>query len=243
MVKIFRSYVTSEKMAYDHIKEFITRDFGLSATIVARFGIPKDDLISDCWSKVWRPKSKSEEVEDISDGKEADYISKDEEYIIKEEGIRLDYEAHINAYSDKLVSTYLQDRRTRQTTSVLINWFLTEIYNSQKKKHVVRLKKSLDMEEAVREILKNSSKESYVLRSRRLIYELDLTINESILYDWQIEMIDEDEACEMLGVCRATLFNRWRKLKVKLLERYYRPNHKEEVTDHEDKQSGRESEK
>lgn len=56
-----------------------------------------------------------------------------------------------------------------------------------------------------------------------LFSQLNITVPERYLLMWTLEMIEEDEAMSLLGVSRATLYNRWAKLKVRLLEAYYKP--------------------
>lgn len=205
MIKQFKSYKTNSNISSQHIREFILRDNGISQSIYARFGISKDELIADCWEKIWK-NSNTE---------------------------RLDYIAHQKAYSGILISDHLNDRIIRKTTSVAVKWFLIEIYNSEKKKIKVKLKNKLEIEESVRNMLNNSSNESYAQKSVTLVKELNLTDEETVLFNWQIELIDEDEAAEILNVCRATLFNRWNKLKPKLQKAYYRPRQEEQYSDAE----------
>jgi hypothetical protein len=193
MEKDFKSYIADRNTSYKHIQEFIMRDYFLSNSIHAKFGISKDELIMDCWEKVWRESNPT----------------------------RIDFITHRNAYSEKSINTYLDDRKIRQTTSVVVNWFLKKIFSLEEKKKIVRLKKRQRMTEVIEDMLKNSSGE-YSKRTVSLISELNLTEKETVLFNWQIELISEEEAMVLLDVSRATLFNRWKKLKVKILESYYK---------------------
>lgn len=223
MVEEFKSYTTNETISFCHIKEAVNKNY-LAAIIAVKYNTTKDDLAVDCWEKIWKPENKSKYLEEAPFEESLDHLLDEKQKKIKT--IRSSYKAHIMAYSNKLVSTHLQNRQTRITTKVVVSWFLKKRNFSEKNKNDVKSRKSLKMEETLREFLKNSN-ESYIKRSRTLLCEIGtFSFEETVLYDWQLQMIEEDEACELLGVCRATLFNRWKKLKIKLLEVYYDPKHK-----------------
>lgn len=191
---MFRSYITSKQVSYNHILEAISLNRKYVPTLIGRFGYKKESLASDCWIRAWDHESK--------------YFK------------RLDCILHRDLYFDCQVSNHLQDRVTRKTTSVLVDWFLK--YILQMKKNRVRLEKDPRTIEAVSEMENPDFKytdETFAI----LFSQLNITVPERYVLMWTLEMVEEDEVMSLLGVSRATLYNRWAKLKVKLLEAYYKP--------------------
>jgi hypothetical protein len=209
-VKHFISYIANKERSFLHIKEAITKNHELATIIRARFGIEKEDLIVDCWVNIWEDPNEK----------------------------RVDYIFHRNRYCDVLVSSRLQDRQTRKTTSVAVYYFLMEIYGSEKKKKLVRLHQGVKMEETIKQLFENSvhndspddililseeTKASYLEKTLCALSEAGLKPEHMVLLNWQIGIIDEDEAMEILGVSRRTLFNRWNKIKPEIIKAYYKP--------------------
>jgi hypothetical protein len=117
---------------------------------------------------------------------------------------------------------------TRKTTSVLVDWFLK--YILQMKKNRVRLEKDHRTIEAISEMENPDFK--YTDKTFAMLFsQLRITLPERYLLMWTLEMIEEDEVMSLLGVSRATLYNRWAKLKIKLLDSYYKPSQKEDALD------------
>jgi hypothetical protein len=201
-MKCFISYTTNREISFLHIKETITKNYKMAKALQSRFGIEKEDLISDCWADVWSD-SDSE---------------------------RIDYILHKLAYSNILVSSYMQERQVRKTTSVMVYYFLKKIYDSEKKKELVRLDYGLTMKETIKNMQDNSIPSSpdnvrfsYVEKTISALSDAGLRPEHMVLLNWQIGIIDEDEAMEMLGVSRKTLFNRWNKIKPEIIKAYYKP--------------------
>lgn len=203
-MSIFTSYCANKKTSYKHITECILKDSGLSLILLKRFGISKDDLISDCWSEVWE----------------------------NTESNRVDFQYHREAYSGITIISELEDRKTRKTTSVMVDYFLKRLYFLEKNKKIVRLKKRFIMEESIKEMLENSSAESYSQKSAKLLTELNLTSEETLIYNWKIGLLDIDEVMFVLEVSKRTVHNKWDKLRLKLMEQYY----KDEIEDEKKKE-------
>lgn len=194
---MFRSYITNKDISYNHILEAISFNKKYTPILIGRFGYNKEVLASDCWLRAWDNESKFFE--------------------------RLDCILHREYYSNHQISSHLEDRAARKTTSVLIDWFLK--YTLQMKKNRVRLEKDQRTIEAISEMENPDFK--YTDETFSMLFsQLSITVPERYILMWTLEMIEEDEVMSLLGVSRATLYNRWAKLKVKLLETYYKPSDK-----------------
>jgi hypothetical protein len=192
---MFRSYAANKEVSYNHILEAVSLNKKYLPILIGRFGYKKEELASGCWLRAWDHESK----------------------FFK----RLDCMLHRDLYSNCEVSNHLQDRVTRKTTSVLVDWFLK--YILQMKRNRVRLEKDQRAIEAVSEMENPNFKytdETFAM----LFSQLNITVPERYLLMWTLEMIEEDEVMSLLGVSRATLYNRWSKLKIRLLEAYYKPS-------------------
>jgi hypothetical protein len=112
-------------------------------------------------------------------------------------------------YNNQKIDSEILDRRTRQRVKVTVRNFVDKEYYKQMRR-----------EKAMREsVLENVS--PYNVKSPSDIFDkIDFSKEEMFLIWWKMGMIDDDQVCCFLNCCFKTVYNRWAKLKRRIVKEY-----------------------
>jgi hypothetical protein len=212
---MFRTYIATMDTSYRHILELLSYKRRELRIFEARFGIEKNEIANECWRRAWDPKSKEPENPEEESG--PDVFN------------RRDCTFHREAYDNRQISSHLDDRKTRQTTSFLVNNYLSEFYDLCKnrvrlikeKSEDIILRLNLERENDMSDSDENkeNSKNSVLIK---LIEMSDMSVPEKYIYLWKIGVKTKEQVKKELGVSSdATLYNRWDKLAKKFCNLYY----------------------
>lgn len=112
-------------------------------------------------------------------------------------------------YGEVLVENYYANRKTRQRIKIAVKNIISNKYHKQKREN--KMKKS---------IAENIDRATGPKVLSILFAGTNLTKEENTLIYWKMDMLDDKDAMDILDCSRATLFNRWNRLKEKIIARY-----------------------
>lgn len=112
-------------------------------------------------------------------------------------------------YNEILVENWTINRRTRQRLKIAVKNIVSNKYQKQKRENKMKrtIAESIDRVEGPKVI-------------SILFAGTNLTKEENTLIYWKMDMLDDKDAMEILDCSRATLFNRWNRLREKIVARY-----------------------
>jgi hypothetical protein len=203
---MFRSYIANKNTSYNHILEAISHNKKEYKILKIRYDMSLESIANSCWLKAWDDKS----------------IRFD----------RIDCILHRSAYSDIMISNNIQDKQTRKTVSVLVDWHLKSIVEIKTKrvKSEERNKESIiynfNLNQSSEIIMEQNTKQKNSDNMiTRLFEKADLTLPERYIILWKLQVKQKEEVKRELGInSDATLYNRWDKIMPKLLEAFYKNN-------------------
>jgi len=112
-------------------------------------------------------------------------------------------------YNEILVENWNMNRQTRQRLKIAVRNIISNKYQKQKRENKMK-----------RSIAENIDRATGPKVLSILFAGTNLTKEENTLIYWKMDMLDDKDAMEILDCSRATLFNRWNKLKEKIIARY-----------------------
>lgn len=112
-------------------------------------------------------------------------------------------------YNEILLENWSMNKRTRQRVSVATKNYISNKYFKQKREN--KMKKS---------IAENIDRVAGPKVISVLFAGTNLTKEENTLIYWKMDMLDDKDAMEILECSERTLYNRWNKLKEKIIARY-----------------------
>lgn len=112
-------------------------------------------------------------------------------------------------YNEVLVENYYANRKTRQRIKIAVKNIVSNKYHKQKRENKMK-----------RTISENIDRATGPKVLSILFAGTNLTKEENTLIYWKMDMIEDKDAMEILDCSRATLFNRWNRLKEKIVARY-----------------------
>lgn len=112
-------------------------------------------------------------------------------------------------YNEVMVEDYGLNRRTRQRLKIAVKNIVSNKYHKQKRENKMK-----------RNIAQNIDRVTGPKVLSLLFAGINLTSEENTLIYWKMDMLDDKDAMDILRVSRATLFNRWNRLKERIVARY-----------------------
>lgn len=112
-------------------------------------------------------------------------------------------------YNEILVENWNINRQTRQRLKIAVKNIISNKYHKQKRENKMK-----------RSIAQNIDKVTGPKVLSILFAGTNLTKEENTLIYWKMDLLNDADAMELLDCSRATLFNRWNKLKEKIVARY-----------------------
>jgi hypothetical protein len=112
-------------------------------------------------------------------------------------------------YNEVIVENYELNRRTRQRLKIAVKNIVSNKYHKQKRENKMK-----------RNIAQNIDRVTGPKVMSLLFAGINLTSEENTLIYWKMDMLDDKDAMDILRVSRATLFNRWNRLKERIVARY-----------------------
>lgn len=112
-------------------------------------------------------------------------------------------------YNEVMVEDYHLNRRTRQRLKIAVKNIVSNKYHKQKRENEMK-----------RNIAQNIDRVTGPKVMSLLFAGINLTSEENTLIYWKMDMLDDKDAMDILRVSRATLFNRWNRLKERIVARY-----------------------
>jgi hypothetical protein len=187
----FKNWVADSIMSKKHIEEVMKKVFRKELMILRdKYMIDIDDLSQDCWI-----------------------------FIREHSETRGDCKEHLQYYSGKIISSHDEERFARQTTKIVVSWYMKESLRSAKEKSESkkRYKEHLMLSEKITEEKYDSDTLSDLIKTA------NLTKDESIILLWHNHLITDDMAMEMLKLSsRKSLYNRLYKALDKLSGIYHK---------------------
>jgi len=112
-------------------------------------------------------------------------------------------------YNEVIVENYHMNRRTRQRLKIAVKNIVSNKYHKQKREN--RMKRT---------IADNVDRTTGPKVLSLLFAGINLTSEENTLIYWKMDLLDDKDAMDILECSRATLFNRWNRLKERIVARY-----------------------
>ena len=112
-------------------------------------------------------------------------------------------------YNEVIVENYHMNRRTRQRLKIAVKNIVSNKYQKQKREN--RMKRT---------IAENIDRATGPKVLSLLFAGINLTSEENTLIYWKMDLLDDKDAMDILECSRATLFNRWNRLKERIVARY-----------------------
>ena len=112
-------------------------------------------------------------------------------------------------YNEVIVENYHMNRRTRQRLKIAVKNIVSNKYHKQKREN--RMKRT---------IAENIDRTTGPKVLSLLFAGINLTSEENTLIYWKMDLLDDKDAMDILECSRATLFNRWNRLKERIVARY-----------------------
>lgn len=112
-------------------------------------------------------------------------------------------------YNEVIVEDYHLNRRTRQRLKIAVKNIVSNKYQKQKRENKMK-----------RTIAQNVDRVTGPKVMSLLFAGINLTKEDNTLIYWKMDMLDDKDAMDILRVSRATLFNRWNRLKERIVARY-----------------------
>ena len=112
-------------------------------------------------------------------------------------------------YNEVIVESYSLNRRTRQRLKIAVKNIVSNKYHKQKREN--RMKRT---------IADNVDRTTGPKVLSLLFAGINLTSEENTLIYWKMDLLDDKDAMDILECSRATLFNRWNRLKERIVARY-----------------------
>lgn len=112
-------------------------------------------------------------------------------------------------YNEVMVEDYHLNRRTRQRLKIAVKNIVSNKYHKQKRENKMK-----------RNIAENIDRVTGPKVMSLLFAGINLTSEENTLIYWKMDMLDDKDAMDILRCSRATLFNRWNRLKERIVARY-----------------------
>ena len=112
-------------------------------------------------------------------------------------------------YNEVIVENYHMNRRTRQRLKIAVKNIVSNKYQKQKREN--RMKRS---------IAENIDRVTGPKVLSLLFAGTNLTKEDNTLIYWKMDLLDDKDAMDILECSRATLFNRWNRLKERIVARY-----------------------
>ena len=118
-------------------------------------------------------------------------------------------------YDGRVVDSWETNRRLRQRAKVSVKNFISIEYKKQKR---------IDAEEEMAKISAFKLSDGLDIGIEKVLRSLsstgDLSNSDSTLIRWKMDLHTDDEAMMALACSRKTLYNRWDKLKERIIKRY-----------------------
>lgn len=112
-------------------------------------------------------------------------------------------------YNEVIVEDYHLNRRTRQRLKIAVKNIVSNKYQKQKRENKMK-----------RTIAQNVDRVTGPKVMSLLFAGINLTKEDNTLIYWKMDMLDDKDAMDILRVSRTTLFNRWNRLKERIVARY-----------------------
>lgn len=112
-------------------------------------------------------------------------------------------------YNEILVENWAMNKRTRQRVSIAAKNYISNKYFKQKRENKMK-----------RSIADNIDKATGPKVLSILFAGTNLTKEENTLIYWKMDMLDDKDAMELLDCSERTLYNRWNKLREKIVAKY-----------------------
>lgn len=112
-------------------------------------------------------------------------------------------------YNEVIVEDYHLNRRTRQRLKIAVKNIVSNKYQKQKRENKMK-----------RSIAENVDRVTGPKVLTLLFAGTNLTKEDNTLIYWKMDMLDDKDAMDILRCSRATLFNRWNRLKERIVARY-----------------------
>lgn len=119
-------------------------------------------------------------------------------------------------YNGRVIDSWESNRRVRQRVKIAIRNFLISEYYKKKRR--------IDAEEEMAKISAFKLSDGLDIGIEKVLRSLsstgDLSNSDSTLIRWKMDLHTDDEAMMALACSRKTLYNRWDKLKERIIKRY-----------------------